>query len=109
MKYQSNFRNDVRYQPDLRDNKYQPDPKNNRYQPNLRNEVRSDRDRNEIENDKYNSRFQNVRKQQKFYYENIYQQQFSFHSAVESMHQSMHLFPLRISVRSHILQIQSIR
>ena len=113
LKYQSNSRNDVKYQSNSRnDVKYQPDLRNNKYQPNLRNEVRSNRDRNEIENEKYNSKSQNVKKQQKFYYENIYQQQSSFHSAVESvhsMHQSMHSFSFKIFVRSHIFQIQLIR
>ena len=100
VRYQSNFRNDVRYQPDLRDNKYQL---------NLRNEVRSDR--NETRNDRYNFRSQDAKKQ-KFYYENIYQQQPSSHSAVESVHsvhQSVHSPPPKIPVRSHTPQIQSIR
>ena len=93
MRYQSNSRNDVRYQP------------------NPRNEIRSNRDRNEVENDRYNFRSQNAKKQ-KFYYEDIYQQQSSLHSAVESMHsmhQSVHSSSPRIFVRSHTSQIQSIR
>ena len=119
LKYQPNSRNDVRYQSNFRNDvrsrneiKYQSDSRNDRYQPNSRNEVRSNRDRNEIENDRYNSKFQNAKKQ-KFYYENIYQQQSSSHSAVESvhqsMHQSMHSSPFRIFVRSHTPQIQPIR
>ena len=78
LKYQLNFRNDVRYQFNFRNDvrfrnevKYQPDLRNNRYQFNFRDEVRSDR--NETKNDRYNSKSQNVKKQ-KFYYENIYQQ-----------------------------------
>ena len=115
LRYQPNSRNDVRYQFNSRNDvrsrnevKYQPDFRNNRYQPNSRNEVRSNRDRNETENDRYNSKSQDAKKQ-KFYYENIYQQQPSSHSAVESMHQSMHSFPPKISVRSHTPQIQSIK
>ena len=115
LKYQPNFRNDVRYQFNFRNDvrsrneiKYQSDSRNDRYQSNLRNEVRSNRDHNETENDRYNSKFQNVRKQ-KFYYENIYQQQPSSHSAVKSVHQSMHSFSFRISVRFHTFQIQLIR
>ena len=106
VKYQSNSRNDVKYQSDSRDNRYQSDFRDNRYQPNLRDEIRSNR--NEAGNDRYNSKFQDVRKQ-KFYYEDIYQQQPSPHSAVESVHQSMHSPPSRISVQSHTFQIQSIR
>ena len=86
--------------------------RDNRYQPNPRNEIRSNRDRNETENDRYNSRSQDTR-QQKFYYENIYQQQPSFHSAVKSMHQSVHQskhsFSFKTFVQSHTSQIQSIR
>ena len=86
LKYQLNSRNDVRYQSNSRnDVRYQSDPRDNKYQPNLRDEVRSNRDRNEVENDRYNSKPQNARKQ-KSYYENIYQQQPSSHSIVESMH-----------------------
>ena len=114
LKYQFNFRNDVKYQSNFRnDVKYQFDFRDNRYQLNFRDEVRSNRDRNEVGNDKYNFKFQDVRKQQKFYYENIYQQQPSSHSAVESVHQSahqsMHSFSFRTSVRSHTFQIQSIK
>ena len=88
LKYQLNSRNDVRYQSNFRnDVRYQSDFRDNRYQPNLRNEIKSNR--NEARDGRYNSRSQNVRKQQKFYYENIYQQQPSLHSAVESVH-SMH-------------------
>ena len=114
LRYQPNSRNDVRYQSNSRnDVRYQSDPRDNRYQPNSRDEARSNRDRNEAENGRYNSRSQDARKQQKFYYEDIYQQQPSLHSAVESVHQSahqsVHSLSFRTLVRSHTPQIQSIR